>query len=337
MPGLPIENSMSDTWDGILKNAIEIDHLTTKFGKMGLLDSLLGKKDEGAGNGEGSLKDYGSSWTPMTWAKIVALTLLFIVLTSFNYTGLTLSTTVLEKPLPLILVGFIDALLLGYFVTVSRWTGWKEWVTVFLMLYGVNYVLTAMEAVYLPNLLTMNIVFSLLVNGAIVSGIFAAVLVLLLGGGRMRVQSAAKRLAMHRREWAWKIIGASVLYLVLFGFAVYIPFARLLDPVALAAEQSAVPASAAAFIFPLEAFRGVIWVLLAVPAIIALPFGWRKTAVIVGLLFAFPMSGIIGLSTTIASGLIPAHLAEVFGENFVFGALSVWILHLRSRLPAIPM
>jgi hypothetical protein len=305
---------------------------------MDLFDHLFVKEDKVAEKEEGASEGLGSRWeAPVTWVKIVGLTLLLIVLFSFNYMGDTFSTTVVEKPLLLILVGFIDTLLLGYFVTVSRWTGWKEWVTVFLMFYGVNYVLTAMEAVYLPNLLTMNTVFGLLVNGAIVSGIFAAVLVLLLGGGRMRLQSAAKRLAMHRREWAWKIIGAGVLYLVLFflfGFAVYFPFARLLDAVALAAEQSGVPASAA-WIFPLEAFRGIIWVLLAVPAIIALPFGWRKTAVIIGLLFAVPMSGSIGLSTTVASGLIPAHLVEVFGENFVFGALAVWILHLRSRLPAI--
>ena len=74
---------------------------------------------------------------------------------------------------------------------------------------------------------------------------------------------------------------------------------------------------------------------LAVPAILALPFGWRKTAVIIGLLFAVPMSGSIGLSTAVAPGLIPAHLLKMFGENFVFGASAVWILHLRSRLPAI--
>jgi hypothetical protein len=304
---------------------------------MSLLDNLLAKKDKVAEKEEGASENLGSSWTPVTWAKIVGLTLLLFVLFSFNYTGLTLSTTVVEKPLPLILVGFIDTLLLGYFVTVSRWTGWKEWGTVFLMLYGVNYVLTAMEAVYLPSLLTMNTVFSLLVNGAIISGIFAAALVLVLGGRRVQTRTATKRLAMHAREGAWKIIGAGVSYLVLFflfGFAVYMPLARLLDPVALAAEQSAVPASAA-WIFPLEVIRGVIWVFIAVPAIIALPFGWRKTAVIIGLLFAVPVSGSIGLSTTIASGLIPAHLVEVFGENFVFGALAVWILHLRSRLPAV--
>ena len=51
----------------------------------------------------------------VSWAKIVGLTLLLVVLFSFNYMGLTLSTTVVEKPLPLILVGFIDTLLLRLF------------------------------------------------------------------------------------------------------------------------------------------------------------------------------------------------------------------------------
>lgn len=130
----------------------------------------------------------------MTWAKIVGLTLLLTALFSFNYTGLALPTAIVEKPLPLILIGFIDTLLLGYLVTVSQWKGWMEWGAVFSVFYGVNYVLTAIESVYLPSVLPANLVFSLLVNGAIASGIFAAVLVLVLGGRGIQTQATTKRL-----------------------------------------------------------------------------------------------------------------------------------------------
>lgn len=69
-----------------------------------------------------------------------------------------------------------------------------EWGAVFSVFYGVNYVLTAIESVYLPSVLPANLVFSLLVNGAIASGIFAAVLVLVLGGRGIQTQATTKRL-----------------------------------------------------------------------------------------------------------------------------------------------
>ena len=64
----------------------------------------------------------------------------------------------------------------------SRFQGWKEWVVVFSVLYCSNYVLTAMESVYLTSLLTTNVVESIIVNGAIISGVFAFALVEIMGG-----------------------------------------------------------------------------------------------------------------------------------------------------------
>ncbi|MDA4112249.1 MAG: hypothetical protein OK439_06885, partial [Thaumarchaeota archaeon] len=121
---------------------------------------------------EGSVQSLGTkgNWTSGTWAKIIGVTVLLTALLSVNYTGLTLSSV--ENPLLLILVAFLDTLVFAYFVVSSKWSGWKEWTTVFLIFYGINYFLTAIESVYLTTLLTANVVFSLLVNGAIVSGVF---------------------------------------------------------------------------------------------------------------------------------------------------------------------
>jgi hypothetical protein len=268
-------------------------------------------------------------------SRVLGLTLLLFILLSVNYAGFSLSNGLTAAPIQLVFVAFFDTLLLGYFVASSRWRGWKEWEALFAMLFGTVYLLTSFESLYLGNELPTGLVWSLLVNGAIVSGIYGVVLVRVLGKGSVVVESSEPRLSMPRREWAWKIIGSGAIYLGLFflvGLLVYRPLAAALDPTALAAEQKTA-ASAAMLVFPLELFRGALWAVLAAPAVIALRFGWKRTGWMMGLLFAVPVSGSIVLSTTVAPGLQLAHFVELFIENLVFGLLVVWILHIHSRLP----
>lgn len=267
--------------------------------------------------------------------RVLGLTLLLIALLSIDYTGFALSKVLLDSPLQLIIVAFVDTLLLGYFVSNSQLNGWKEWGAVFSMLYGFVYVLTAIESAYLGSVLSVSVLPGLLVNGAIVSGVYSGALVVLLGKNETP-SNLSRRLLMGRREWLWKIVVAAAAYLavfVLFGLVVYFPLARFLDPSGLAAEQSAT-ASSAALVFPIEIVRGALWAILAVPAIITLRFGWKKTALVTGLLLAVPLSATLMLAGTMALGLQIAHLAGIFGENLVFGVLVVWILHLHSRLPS---
>ncbi|MDA4111590.1 MAG: hypothetical protein OK439_03565, partial [Thaumarchaeota archaeon] len=216
-----------------------------------------------------------------------------------------------------------------------RFRGWKEWAVLFSLLYGSTYLLTAIESVYLKTILGASAVVSLLVNGAIVSGVFAFALVELLAKEKPEPEIVHNRLTMPRKEWAWKILCSGALYLLLFivfGLAIYAPLARAIDPSAYASEQASISASAAGLVFPLEFLRGIIWTTLAVLATFSLPYDWKKTSVVVGLLLAVPISVSVFLSSAIVPGLQVAHFAELFGENLVFGIAAVWILHLHSRL-----
>jgi hypothetical protein len=146
---------------------------------------------------------------------------------------------------------------------------------------------------------------------------------------------SSTRLKMPGREWAWKIVVSAVVYLLLFfvfGFMVYMPLGKALDPVAYTQEQS-IASNASSLVFPIELLRGALWALFAVPAIIALSFGWKKTGVTIGLLMAIPLALFQFVSTTTTIGLQIAHTAEIVGENMVFGFLLVWVLHVHSRLP----
>ena len=271
--------------------------------------------------------------TPADTLKVAGLTVLFAALLSVDYEALALAGIVVESPLQVIIVAFLDTLVLSYFTVSSRWTGSKEWATLFTVLYGMVYVLTSIETVYLGSLLSASTVLSLLVNGAISSAIFAAALIWTYGGKKVRFTSLA-RLQMPLREWAWKIAVSAGVYLILFigfGALVYAPLGKALDSVAFAQEQAAA-ASMAVLVFPTELLRGALWTVLAACAAIALPFGWKKTGVVVGLIMAVPLSLSQFLSTAESMGLQLAHTGEIFGENMVFGLVLVWILHAHSRL-----
>ena len=91
-----------------------------------------------------------------------------------------------------------------------------------------------------------------------------------------------QHLRMPIKEWIWKILSSGAIYLVLFilfGFAVYGPLASALDKTAYAAEQAAIPASAAALVFPLEFLRGIIWTALAIVASVSLSFRLEEDSI----------------------------------------------------------
>jgi hypothetical protein len=268
------------------------------------------------------------------WLKLVGLTALYAALLSVNYTSATLSATA-STPSIQVVGAFIDTLLLSYFVISSRFSGRKEWGALFAILFGMVYVLTAIESVYLGSILAASTIPPILVNGGITSAIYAAALVWAFGGRAREVGGA--RLKMPARERAWKILvlsGTYLLLFILFGLIVYAPLGKALDPAGYASEQ-ATASSAAALVFPVELLRGALWAILGVPAILALPFDWKKTGLVVGLLMAVPLTMVLFQTNSMSIGLQVAHAAEIFGENLVFGAATVWILKVHHRISSI--
>jgi hypothetical protein len=279
-----------------------------------------------------ALKDWS------TWAKLAGLTLVLSILFSFDFGRLAPSTAFFGNPLGWVLLAFVASVLFGLFTLASTWTGWRQWTAIFLIFYGVPYVLTAVEASYLPSVLSASKVADLLVNGAIIAGVFAAVVVALLGRAAPQPAARRSRLAMPASEWAWKLLCAGAVYLALFlvfGEAVYAPLAKAMDSAAYAAEQAAVPSSGAALVFPIEYLRGVLFAAFAAPVVMALPYSWKKTGAFLALLISLPESAMILLSTTLAPGLVPAHFVEVLGANLVLGVALVWIFQRRDRLPSV--
>src|SRR5579872_7449158 len=147
-----------------------------------------------------------------TWLKIVGLAILLFCLLSVDYSGFSLSSS-LSYPIALIIASIADTLILSYFVLFSRFNGWKLWVAVFSIFYVSSYVLTAVESVYLSSLLTASLVARILINGAVVSAVFGAALVIVLGKRAPAGGPFQNHLSMSWKQWIVRILGSVAVYL----------------------------------------------------------------------------------------------------------------------------
>jgi hypothetical protein len=320
------------------EQSTEVEHLDKRSQESAALQNpiLQMRKGEIFGPRSPVRAKKTTTWTAQVVLKVTILTLLFAALLSVDYSALALSSAILEAPIQVVVFAFVNTLLLSYFILSSCWTGWKELGAVVALLYGMVYVLTVAETFFLGSILSTRMVSGLIINGAIISTLFSGALVWTFGNKKQQPEVDSPRLQMPTREWIWKILALAVIYLALFmvfGVIVYMPLGRLLDPAAFASEQS-IAAGAAALVFPIELVRGMFWALFAVPAILALPFDWKKTALIIGLLMAVPLTLSQFLSTAESLGLQIAHSAEIIGTNIAYGYLVVRILRIHSRLPA---
>jgi hypothetical protein len=264
--------------------------------------------------------------------KVVVLTLLLFILYSFDFLGLSLGKGVQAAPLLVLLVSFLHASVLSYPIIRSRWNGWRLIGAIFLLLYGVMYLMTAIEAVYLPEILTQQIVLGLLVNGAITAAVFSFVAVWLYGRLKKdnEKQEPNQRLVMPWTQWIWRLALIAISYVflyILFGAAVFLPIAGALDPKGLA-EASAL--NLPNWIIPFQAFRGLLWAVIALPIIRMMRGRSWEAGLAVALSFAVVMGANQLLALDMSAGLRLAHIVEIFGENFVLGWVIVWLLHRRK-------
>jgi hypothetical protein len=269
--------------------------------------------------------------------KVIILALILFGLYSIDYLSLSLVEESRTAPTSLLLVSLLHAAVLSWPILQSRWTGWRLVGAIFLVFYGVTTLLVAIEAVYLPEALPPDLVVRLVANGAVTTAIFSALAVLIHGrmSGSEEPQEINRRLGMpfdraqgmRWTQWLWKLalIGFSwVVLFILFGALTFLPLAGRLAPAAL--EEYA-NMEMPAWILPFQALRAALWGALTLPVIRMMKGRQWETGLAVALLFSVLMGANLLRPTGLPIGLQVAHLVEVFGENFVFGWIVVWLLH----------
>ena len=292
--------------------------------------------------------------TVLLGLKVIILAFILFGLYSIDFLGLSWVEETQAAPATLLLVSLLHAAVLSWPILRSWWTGWRLVGAIFLVFYGVTTLMVAIEAVYLPEVLPPDLVVKLVVNGAITAAVFSSLAILIHGrmSGGEEPQEANRRLVMPFdcpfdlaqgkaqgmpwTQWVWKLalIGFSwVILFVTFGALVFLPLAGRLAPAAL---EEYTNMEMPAWILLFQALRAVLWAALTLPVIRMMKGRWWEAGLAVALLFSVLMGANLLRPTGLPLGLQVAHLVEVFGENFVFGWIVVWLLHRRHgrNIPA---
>jgi len=269
--------------------------------------------------------------------KIVVLTFILFILFSFDFLGLSIMDSAKTATIYVLITVFLDTIVLSYAIIRSRWAGWRLVATIFFVFYGIMTFLSQIETVvflqYLVEIVPVEEIPKLFLNGAITAAIFSPLAVLI--HGRMRkIEESPKpnlRLVMPWKEWVWKLTLIAVIYMVIYiSFGMFV-FMRLAGE---AAQEYYANLQLPAWILPFQMVRAIIWTGLALPVIRMMKGHWWEAGLTVALLYSVLMGSLLLIPTEYMPEVIrTAHFVEVSSSNFLFGWVVVWLLNIHQRIP----
>ena len=251
-----------------------------------------------------------------------------------------------EKPppgpsqIPILISMILPALVLGYFIHRSRWTGWKLTGSLFLAFYGSMTVVSQLESiVYLPAHLPEGMIARLYLMGAIAAGIFSPSAVFILGRmkGRDKPQTEKRTMEMGRREWAWKLAALALLYVFLYYvFGYYVAWQNPAVREYYGAEdpggfwlQMAWIWTTTPWMFLFQLFRGFLWILLVLPAVMMIRGNALERGLAGGMLLAVWSFQLLMPNPFMPETVSQTHFVETLPCNFLFGFILGWLLDRR--------
>jgi hypothetical protein len=251
----------------------------------------------------------------------------------------------------LLIVCFLHVLVLYIFVCNSRWRGLNLTITIFFLVFIIQFFLSIIEAIWFNNALNMPVSGQkfLLLSGFILSLTFSPLFIWISGKMKAKgddVVPGINWFELLSLESGIKVILLIVIvYPMLYNLTGYF-IAWQFESVRLFYTDSTDIEPFGAML--LENFRsglyffqiprGLIWVLLALPVFYSVEGSFIKRGVIIGLLFATLMN---------AQHLLPnpyfpvevsfAHFIETYISNFIWGFSIAWLLswHPKKRISTV--
>ncbi len=236
---------------------------------------------------------------------------------------------------------FLNAAVMAYPIRRSHWHGWKLMGAVAVIYFGITDFLSQIESLvflkYLTHKMTAETIGWLLCRGTVTACLFAPLAVLVMG--KMRPSGSAPfdnhnhkpiRLLMLWTDWLWKLGAIAVSY-----YIIYLSFGFLVAWRSPAVRAYYAGMSAPVWLIPLvQLGRGLIWAGLAVLVIKLMKGKWWESGLAVSLLFAVLMSSglLLPYNPVMPEAVAAVHFRELFSSNFIFGALTVWVLNLGGRI-----
>lgn len=271
---------------------------------------------------------------PRTLFRVLVLGFVMAVVYALDFAAFKWNAS-LESFAWLLVVGILQAAVLGYVLVRSTWHGWKLIAALFGVYLGITVLQTQIEAVvflqYLEDIIPAAATSGMVINGLVASALVALFAVFLFNKFRPSAEpeTPSQSLQQSALQWTWKVGALAVIYVV-----IYLAFGALVaKPLAGPAfDEYYANLQLPVWFVPFQILRGILWVLLTIPVIRMMRGSWREIGLGVALM----------LSVLIASLVIPpnefmpapirmAHLVELFTSMFVFGWIDFWLLSWRRH------
>jgi len=270
-------------------------------------------------------KSYFLSWV----LKLLLLTLglVFSQAVASFVSGIGTSTESATSLPAVFLVSFAQTTVLSFLVVRSRYGGWKLYLAVFTLFFGITTALSQVETLvflrYLVSVVPAAMVPRFFLQGLLTALIFSFLLLAVYGRWCSKKPAATVYSAPTPQKRLLVILPVLSLFYVgiylSFGFFVFRPLA------AQAFQEFYAGLGLPAWILPFQALRGLAFAALAL-LITRVTRGkrWEK-ALLSALLFSVLMGFLILLPNPyLPPSIRNAHFVEVTSSNFLFGWLSGW-------------
>jgi hypothetical protein len=239
--------------------------------------------------------------------------------------------------LPVLLaIFFCQVVALSVPILRSRWRGWLLAATIFTVYFGTVSFMSLIEAaVYLDNKMPQGMVQGLFLMGLVTAAVFSPIAVWILGKWKAAPGSGdATGARLDLGPWAWKVLFAGLLFLVLYYvFGYYIawqdPDLRAYyggtDPGSFVAQMVSVM-QATPWMVPLQFLRGLLWVGFGLLIIQSMRGSWWEAGLATSLLFAVPALYLLFPNPVMPDFPRMTHLVETLPYQFLFGWFLAWFV-----------
>lgn len=269
-----------------------------------------------------------------SFVRVVALAFVIATVHAIDFAALTWSAS-LASFAWLLLMGLLQATVLGYVLVRSVWRGWKlvaAWCAIY---FGITVFQTQIEAIvflqYFVSIIPVDAMPAIVLNDAIRAMLIAPLAVVIFD--RFKPSASPKvgsqPLRLTALQWIWKTGALAVIYVfiyLLFGLVVAKPLAGT------AFDEYYGNLQLPGWFLPFQLIRGVIWVLITIPIIRMMRASSREIALGVALMLSVPIASLVIPSNEFMPAPIRfAHLVELFTSMFVFGWIDHWLLTWRRQ------
>ena len=258
--------------------------------------------------------------------KSLILGLIIAVLFKIDFWGLQIDLSLGDSFFYLWLMGFLQAVVLGYPIVRTNWSSWRLIGTVFLIYFGIATFMTQIETVvflqYLVDIVPTEDTFKLFFNGAVTAVILTPKAVII-HGKYLKTKEGTEdtaKIVMNIRQWIIKLGLVALIYAfiyILFGALVFKPLAGA------AFDEFYAGLQMPPWIILFQLIRGILFAFLVFPVIRMLKGSFWETGWVVSLLYSVLLASLVlppneFMPTTIRF----AHMIELFTSMFLFG----WIV-----------